>query len=114
MDIYGVEFMYIKYFITAFITFSSISLAQGASFLASQKLGEKISSVIPLRDLSFSKQLGDTLSQILRAEFLDFNNDQQKAAVQLVSASPAIKGKKRKPKTKKERPKLSVRNPFSI
>ncbi|MBX4335500.1 hypothetical protein [Bartonella raoultii] len=106
--------MNIKYFITACVTFFSISFAQGASFLISQKFGEKIFSADSSRDFIFSKQLSDTLSQVFQMEVLGLNNHQQQVAVKLVPVSSVAKKRAQPNKGRKGRPKLSVRNPFSL
>lgn len=109
--------MNIKYFITAFATFSSISFAQGASFLSSQKFIEGISAVVPPRDLFSSEQLSKILSEVVQMELSCTNNSQFVTAVNLVPVSHS--GKKRGPKPKKGpgkrgRPNLFARSPMSF
>ncbi|WP_212111195.1 hypothetical protein [Bartonella queenslandensis] len=105
--------MNIKYFITAFATFASISVAQGSSFLSSQKLIEGISSVIPPRDLFSSKQLSKILSEIVQMELSCTHNSQCMAAADLVPVSHSGKKPKKGP-GKRRRPDLFRRGPMSF
>ncbi|WP_273757824.1 hypothetical protein [Bartonella sp. AU55XJBT] len=108
--------MNIKYFITAFATFFSISVAQGAGFLSSQKSTEGLSSVVLPRDLFSRKQFSKILSEVVQMELSCINNSQCMTAAQLVPVSHS--GKKRGPKPKKgprkgKRPNLFARSPMS-
>ncbi|WP_254473345.1 hypothetical protein [Bartonella sp. B1098] len=108
--------MNIKYFITAFVTFSSISFAQGAGFLSSQKFIEGISSVVLPRDLFSREQFSKILSEVVQMELSCTENNQCMTAAQLVPVSHS--GKKRGPKPKKgpgtrNRPNLFARSPMS-
>lgn len=111
--LYEVKFMNIKYFITAFATFASISVAQGASFLSSQKLIEGISSVVPPRDLFFSEQLSRILSEIVQMELSCTHNSQCITAVNLVPVSHSGKKPKKGPR-KRRRPDLFGKGPMSF
>ncbi|WP_254493684.1 hypothetical protein [Bartonella sp. B1099] len=107
--------MNIKYFITAFATFSSISFAQGAGFLSSHKLIEGISAVVPPKDLFSREQLNKILSEVVQMELSCTNSSECITAAKLVPVSHF--GKKRghspqKKPNKKGRPRLS-RGPMS-
>ncbi|WP_246046891.1 hypothetical protein [Bartonella mastomydis] len=108
--------MNIKYFITAFATFFSISFAQGAGFLSSQKFTEGLSSVILPRDLFFREQLSKILSEVVQMELSCTKNNQCMTAAQLVPVSHSGKKKGPKPKkgpTKGKRPNPFARSPMS-
>ncbi|PIT69590.1 hypothetical protein [Bartonella tribocorum] len=105
--------MNIKYFITAFATFSSISLAQGASFLSSQKFIEGISAVVPPRDFFSGKQLSKIFSEVVQMELSCTNNSQCITADKLVPVSYSGKKPKKGP-GKKKRPNLFRRGPMSF
>ncbi len=111
--LYEVKFMNIKYFITAFATFASISVAQGASFLSSQKLIEGISAVVPLRDLFSSEQLSKILSEVVQMELSCTHNSQCMTAVNLIPISHSGKKPKKGP-GKRKRPGLFERSPMSF
>ncbi|WP_273718274.1 MULTISPECIES: hypothetical protein [Bartonella] len=109
--------MNIKYFITAFATFSSISFAQGASFLSSQNFIEGISDVVLPRNLFSSEQFSKIFSEVVQMELSCTNNSQCITAAKLLPVSHS--GKKRGPKPKKgpgkgKRPSLFARNPMSF
>ncbi|WP_330169445.1 hypothetical protein [Bartonella grahamii] len=109
--------MNIKYFITAFATFASISIAQGANFLASQKLKEGISAAVPSIDLFSAEQLRKVLSEVVQMELSCTNNSECITAAKLVPVSHSGKKKFQKPKKgpgKGKRPSLSERNPMSF
>ncbi|WP_246257291.1 hypothetical protein [Bartonella gabonensis] len=108
--------MNIKYFITAFATFFSISFAQGASFLSSQRFIEGISSVVPSRDFCSRARLSKILSEVVQMELSCKNNGQYITAAKLVPVSHSGKKKFQKPKKglgKGKRPNLFSRNPMS-
>lgn len=105
--------MNIKYFITAFATFASISVAEGASFLSSQKLIEGISAVVPPRDLFSSEQLSKFLSEVVQMEFSCTHNSQCITAANLVPVSHSGKKPKKGP-GKRKRPNLFGRGPMSF
>ncbi|WP_185913390.1 hypothetical protein [Bartonella massiliensis] len=106
--------MSIKYFMTAFATFTSISVAQGGAFWASQNLIQRASSVAPLIDLFSREQLSKALSDVVQMELSCINSNPCMTAAQLVPVSHF--GKNRGPKKgpgKKGRPRLS-RGPMSF
>ncbi|WP_375618017.1 hypothetical protein [Bartonella sp. AC134YNZD] len=114
--LYEVKFMNIKYFITAFATFASISVAQGASFLSSQKLIEGIPSLVPPRDLFSSEQLSKIFSEVVQMELSCTHNNQCITAAKLVPVSYSGKKRFQKPKKgsgKGRRPDLFGRSPMS-
>ncbi|PIT70812.1 hypothetical protein [Bartonella tribocorum] len=90
--------MNIKYFITAFATFASISVAQSASFLSSQKLIEGISAVVPPKDIFSSEQLSKILSEVAQMELSCTNNSQCITAAKLIPVSHSGKKIFQKPK----------------
>ncbi|MCZ2158095.1 hypothetical protein NPX99_02160 [Bartonella sp. 220] len=103
--------MNLKYFITAFTTFASISVAQGASLMVAQKLKQSISSAISSKDSFSTKQASNSLSEIIQTNFSCIDNGQWKKAVKLV---PVASFSKRKgPGKKRGRPSLSTRGPMS-
>ncbi|GAA5098408.1 hypothetical protein [Bartonella acomydis] len=105
--------MNLKYIITAFATFFSISVAQGASFLSAQKLGQGISSTVSSESFFSKKQFSDTLSEVLQTEFSCVADSQQKAAVELVPVSYLGKRRGYRPKHPRPRPNLFNRDPMS-
>ncbi|WP_246744076.1 hypothetical protein [Bartonella raoultii] len=108
--------MNIKYFITAFATFSSISFAQGASLLSSHKFIEGISSVVLPRDLFSREQLSKILSEVIQMDLSCTKNSQCMTAVQLIPVSHSGKKRFQKPKKrsgKGKRPNLFARSPMS-
>ncbi|WP_375649518.1 hypothetical protein [Bartonella sp. OT172YNZD] len=109
--------MNIKYFITAFATFASISIAQGASFLASQNFIQRASSAVPPIGLFSSEQLRKVLSEVFQIEFSCINNSECITAAKLVPVSHS--GKKRGYNSKKGlgkrgRTNLFTRSPMSF
>ncbi|EJF84242.1 hypothetical protein MCU_00910 [Bartonella elizabethae Re6043vi] len=113
---YEVKFMNIKYFIAAFATFFSISVAQGAGFLSSQKFTEGISTVFLPKDLFSSEQLSKILSEVVQMELSCTKNSQCMTAVQLIPVSHSGKKRFQKPKKgsgKGKRPNLFARSPMS-
>ncbi len=117
MDINEVKFMNIKYFITAFATFASISITQGASFLAAQNLIQRASSAIPSRGLFSGEQLHRVLSEVFQIELSCTNNSECITAAKLVAVSHSGKKRGYNPKRrtgKRGRPNLFSRSPMSF
>ncbi|WP_375649441.1 hypothetical protein [Bartonella sp. MU70NMGDW] len=109
--------MKIKYFITAFATFASISIAQGASFLASQNLIQRASSAVPSIGLFSSEQLRKVLSEVFQIELSCTNNSECITEAKLVPVSHSGKKRDSNPKRrtgKRGRPNLFSRNPLSF
>ncbi len=109
--------MSIKYFITTFATFASISIAQGASFLASQNLIQRASSVVSPIGFFSGEQLRRVLSEVFQIELSCTNNNEYITAAKLVPVSHS--GKKRgynskKGPRKRGRPNLFTRSPTSF
>ncbi|EJF75407.1 hypothetical protein HWV54_05130 [Bartonella alsatica] len=100
--------MNMKYIITAFAIFASISIAEGASFVVAQKLEQRIFS-----SASSNEQGNSTVSEIFQGEFSYIDNGQRRAVVKLVPVSH--RGKKRDLGSRKnfKRPKFS-RGPLSF
>ncbi|WP_375703471.1 hypothetical protein [Bartonella sp. AD13SXNS] len=108
--------MNIKYFITAFATFASISVAQGASFLSSQKLIEGVPSLVPPIDLFSSEQLSKIFSEVVQMELSCTHNNQCITAAKLVPVLHSGKKRGHYPKRgsgKRGRPNLFARSPMS-
>ncbi|WP_409361532.1 hypothetical protein ACRPOS_000705 [Bartonella heixiaziensis] len=100
------------YFITAYATFASISVAQSASFIVAQKLVEGVSSSKSLLSDAHT-QIGNPLGEPFRTKFSPIINNQQGQAAQLVPVTyRAEKG--RKSCRGKGRPKLFWRSPMSF
>ncbi|WP_317992811.1 hypothetical protein [Bartonella gliris] len=95
------------YFITACATFASISLAQAASLIATQKLREGGPSS---KSVFSDAQTGNLLGEVLRTKFSSISKHQREQAAQLVPVSSPTK-KRGKPRG---RPKLSSRGPVSF
>ncbi len=113
---YEVKFMNIKYFMTTFATFASISVAQGASFLFSQKLIQDISTIVLPRDLFSSEQLSKIFSEVVQMELSCTNNNQCITAAKLVPVLHSGKKRGHYPKKglgKGRRPDLFRRSPMS-
>ncbi|ACS50625.1 hypothetical protein [Bartonella grahamii] len=109
--------MNIKYFITAFATFASISIAQGASFLASQNLIQRASSAVPPIGLFSSEQLRKVLYEVFQIELSCTNNSEYITAAKLVPVSHSGKKRGYNPKKgpgKRGRPNLFTRSPMSF
>ncbi|WP_019222249.1 hypothetical protein [Bartonella rattaustraliani] len=112
MDIYyGDKFMNIKYYITAFATFASISAAQGSTLLGSQKLVKGIT--IPSKDFSFAKKVSNILSEAFQEESSSIDNVHEQIAVELVSVSSSSRRCKRAVK-KGRQPNPFCRSPMSF
>lgn len=62
--------MNLKYFITAFATFASISVVQGASLIVAQKLKQSISSAIPSKASFFLNRLAIVYLKLYKRIFL--------------------------------------------
>ncbi|UTO29332.1 hypothetical protein [Bartonella harrusi] len=101
--------MNLKYFITAFATFFSISVAQGGLMTVQKQLQEISSAVFS------NEQSSNTLSEVFQAKFSCLDNDQQQRAVELVPVSSSVK-KRRSPGSgkKRGRPSLFTRGPMSF
>ncbi|WP_375638372.1 MULTISPECIES: hypothetical protein [unclassified Bartonella] len=109
--------MNIKYFITAFATFASISMAQGASFLASQNLIQRASSAVPPIGFFTGEQLRKLLSEVFQIELSCTNNSESITAAKLVPVLHSGKKRDHYPKRrlgKKGRPNLFARGPMSF
>ncbi len=108
--------MNIKYFMTTFATFASISVAQGASFLFSQKLIQDISTIVPPRDLFSSERSRKILSEVFQRKPSCRNNSECITAAQLVPVLHSGKERSHYPKKrsgKRGRPNLFARGPMS-
>ncbi|MGF7157565.1 hypothetical protein [Bartonella heixiaziensis] len=104
--------MKIIYFITAYATFASISVAQSASLMVAQKLIERASSSKSLFSDAHA-QIGNPLGEAFQTKFSPIINNQQGQAAQLVPVTyQAEKG--RKSRRGKGRPKLFWRGPMSF
>ncbi|WP_375673188.1 hypothetical protein [Bartonella sp. TS82HLJMH] len=109
--------MNIKYFITAFATFASISIAQGASFLASQNLIQRAFSAVPPIDLFSGEQLRKVLSEVFQIELSCTDNSEFITSAKLVPVSHSGKKRGYSPKKgpgKGGRPNLFRRGPMSF
>ncbi|WP_375658893.1 hypothetical protein [Bartonella sp. MR30HLJHH] len=109
--------MNIKYFITAFATFASISIAQGASFLASQNLIQRASSAVPPIGFFSGEPLRKVLSEVFQIELSCTNNSEYITAAKLVLVSHSGKKRGYNPKKrsgKRGRPNLFTRSPMSF
>ncbi|AGF75382.1 hypothetical protein [Bartonella vinsonii] len=105
--------MNLKYFITAFATFASISVVQGASLIVAQKLKQSISSAIPSKASFFPQQVSNSLSEVIQTNFSCIENNQESGAVELIPV--ASSSKRRGPRGgKKGRPSLFTRGPMSL
>ncbi|GAA5105786.1 hypothetical protein [Bartonella jaculi] len=97
------------YFITAYATFASISMAQAASLIGAQKLVEGIFSS---KSSLFDAQIGNPLGEVLRTKFC---NHQRGQAAQLVPvASSSNKKRRGPPRGGKKRPNLFTKSPMSF
>ncbi|WP_375608050.1 MULTISPECIES: hypothetical protein [unclassified Bartonella] len=108
--------MNIKYFMTTFATFASISVAQGSSVLFSQKLIQDISAIVPPIDLFSSERSRKILSEVFQIELSCTNNSECITAAQLVPVLHSGKKRDHYPKKgsgKRRRPNLFARGPMS-
>ncbi|EJF98887.1 hypothetical protein MEI_00054 [Bartonella vinsonii subsp. arupensis Pm136co] len=103
--------MNLKYFITAFTTFASISVAQGTNLMMAQKLKQSMSSVIPSVDSFTIQQASNSLSEIIQTNFSCIENNQGREAVELVPV--ASSSKRRGHRGKRGRPNL-FKGPMSF
>ncbi|WP_375623093.1 MULTISPECIES: hypothetical protein [unclassified Bartonella] len=109
--------MNIKYFITTFATFASISITQSASFLASQNLVQRASSTIPPIGFFSGEQLCKLLSEVFQIELSCTNNSECITAAKLVPVLHSGKKRDHYPKKrpgKRGRPNLFARGPMSF
>ncbi|VEJ44851.1 hypothetical protein [Bartonella vinsonii] len=87
--------MNLKYFITAFTTFASISVAQGAGLEGVQKIIQGISSVISSEDSFPNEKIRNNFSEAFQANFSCIDNNQWRGAeLMLVASSPKRRGPK--------------------
>ncbi|EJF83617.1 hypothetical protein [Bartonella rattimassiliensis] len=103
--------MNIKYFMTTFATFVSISVAQGSPFLSSQKFIQNTSAS---RDHFFGEQLSKILSEVFQIELSCGNNGQCLTSVELVPVSYSGKKRGQNPRGRRGRPSLFTRGPMSF
>ncbi|WP_019219905.1 hypothetical protein [Bartonella florencae] len=106
--------MNLKCFITAFATFFSISVAQGASFLSNQKLGQGTSFVFSPESFFSKKKLSDNLFEDFQASSSCLDEIQREAAVELLPVSYSNKRKGHRSKYPRSRPSLFKRGPMSF
>ncbi|WP_337250167.1 hypothetical protein [Candidatus Bartonella washoeensis] len=98
------------YLITAYATFASISVAQAASFMITQKLGEAVSSS---KSFLSDAQSKNPLAEALQEKFSSLGNNQKEPAVQVIPAAYSAK-KRGKSGKKGGRPSLFGRGPMSF
>ncbi|MBB4076541.1 hypothetical protein GGR08_000841 [Bartonella fuyuanensis] len=114
---YRVTLMNIKYFITVFATFASISAAQGSPFLSFQKLIQGISaSAFPIDHFS-REQSNKILSEVFQMEFSCRNNSKCVTTAKLVPVAYSRKKRGHRPQKgtgKRGRPNLFIRSPMSF
>ncbi|EJF81405.1 Uncharacterised protein [Candidatus Bartonella washoeensis] len=106
--------MKMMYLITAYATFASISVAQAASFMVTQKFVEGVSSS---KSFFADAQINNPLCEALREKFSSLGNNQKEPAVQLVpvaSSSQKRRGSGQGRGRGKGRPSLFMRSPMSF
>ncbi|MET3589745.1 hypothetical protein ABID23_000831 [Bartonella silvatica] len=104
--------MKITYLVTAFTTFASIPVAQGASLITHQKqLVEEISSAVSSKVTFLSEEVSNALSDVFQKKFSCLDDVEGEAAIKLVAVKkrgPGPWGRGR------GRPSLFTRNPLSF
>ncbi|MBB5073417.1 hypothetical protein HNQ69_000538 [Bartonella callosciuri] len=98
-----------KYFITAFATFASISIAQGASFMTAQKLVQGVS----FNDFLLNEKVRSSLDKVFQERSPYLDNDQWKVDVELVPVSSSSRKRGSGSGGRSRRPTLS-RGPMSF
>ncbi|WP_336294513.1 hypothetical protein [Bartonella sp. CB169] len=106
--------MNLKYFIIAFATFISVTVAQGASLVTSQKLVQGISSVVSSKSFLESLQLSNPLAEAFQRKFSGIDSEQEKAAVKFVPVLSSPKRRGSRFSGKRTRTNLFLRSPMSF